>query len=77
MWMRRAPLRHALIILIPPNISPCLSSQYAGKLVPGSLRLSGGSVHDSDRVPFVTHFAGCQLCSGLTQKEARAQHILL
>ena len=39
--------------------------EYYGRLVPGSLQLSS-SIWGSDRVPFVMHFAGCQLCSGKT-----------
>ena len=39
--------------------------QYYGRLVPGSLQLSSG-IWGTDRVPFITHFAGCQLCSGRT-----------
>jgi len=39
--------------------------QYYGRLVPGSLQLSS-SIWGTDRVPFVMHFAGCQLCSGKT-----------
>jgi len=39
--------------------------EYAGHLVSGSLRLQD-SIWSSDRVPFVMHFAGCQLCSGKT-----------
>ena len=41
--------------------------EYAGHLVSGSLQLKD-SIWRSDRVPFVMHFAGCQLCSGLTDK---------
>jgi hypothetical protein len=39
--------------------------EYYGRLVPGSLQLST-PIWGSDRVPFVMHFAGCQLCSGRT-----------
>ena len=39
--------------------------QYYGRLVPGSLQLSS-AIWGTDRVPFVMHFAGCQLCSGRT-----------
>ena len=39
--------------------------QYAGHLVSGSLKLKD-SIWRSDRVPYIMHFAGCQLCSGLT-----------
>jgi xyloglucan 6-xylosyltransferase len=38
-------------------------AEYAGHLTSGSLRLKD-SIWSSDRVPFVMHFAGCQLCSG-------------
>ncbi len=40
-------------------------AEYAGHLVSGSLKLKD-SIWSSDRVPFVMHFAGCQLCSGKT-----------
>ena len=40
-------------------------SEFAGHLVSGSLKLQD-SIWASDRVPFVMHFAGCQLCSGRT-----------
>ena len=39
--------------------------QYYGRLVPGSLQLSS-AIWGTDRVPFIMHFAGCQLCSGRT-----------
>ncbi len=39
--------------------------QYYGRLVPGTLQLSS-AIWGTDRVPFVMHFAGCQLCSGKT-----------
>lgn len=39
--------------------------EYYGRLEPGSLKLST-RIWGSDRVPFVMHFAGCQLCSGRT-----------
>ena len=40
-------------------------AEYKGHLVSGSLKLKD-SIWRSDRVPFVMHFAGCQLCSGRT-----------
>jgi hypothetical protein len=40
-------------------------NEYAGHLVSGSLRLAD-SIWSSDRMPFVLHYAGCQLCSGKT-----------
>ena len=39
--------------------------EYYGRLVSGSLKLST-DIWGSDRVPFIMHFAGCQLCSGRT-----------
>ena len=40
-------------------------NEYAGHLVSGSLKLQD-SIWSSDRMPFVIHYSGCQLCSGRT-----------
>jgi len=40
-------------------------AEYYGHLQSGSLKLKD-SIWRSDRVPFIMHFAGCQLCSGRT-----------
>lgn len=42
--------------------------EYRGRLQPGSLQLSSASF-GSDRVPWVLHYSGCQLCSGRTSPE--------